>query len=638
MKKTTLLSSIIFLLMFFPKLNFGQTPELGVASSFAVFSSAGAFTNVGATDVTGNVGNNAGAFTAFPPGILNGQIHNIDAISQQAANDLATANTFLSGIACGATIAPALGNGQVVTPGIYCQSAATTLTGDLTLDAAGDANAIFIIKINNTFSTAASSNLILTNSASICNVYWQVTGAFVIGANSTFKGTIISNGAVTLGDGSVLSGRAFTTAGAISLTNNIITIAAAPEASIISASGLTTFCLGDSVVFSGNVNGIWNTSDSTPTITVNSSNDYFVTNSNAFCGVESNHIKVIVNPLPTATTGNNIAICNGNNVTIGNTSVAGNTYAWTPATGLSSSSIANPVANPSATTTYILTETITATGCIHSDSITVTVDNLLSAAVISAGGATTFCGNEFVVLSGNNGGIWSNTASISTPSLSVNTSGDYFVTDTNACNTVMSNHIIVTVNPQPEAVTGNDVSYCIGNFAAIGGPTVSGHTYSWTPAIGLNSTTIARPYARPLISTIYTLTETNTATGCFNTNSVIVTVNPLPTATTIINTSICSGQSLDIGGNSTTGNTYLWTPMIDLNSNTIANPSANPSDTIIYTLIETIVATGCSKSNSVTITVNTFPNIISQPTNQDVQVGQTGVFFVKVTGTGHTYQ
>lgn len=637
-KKTAILSAIIFLLMLFPKLNFGQTPDFGVASGFAVFSSAGAFANVGATNVTGDVGNNAGAFTAFPPGTLNGQIHNIDSTSQQAANDLATANTFLSGITCGTTIAPALGNSQVITPGVYCQSAATTLTGDLTLDAGGDPNAIFIIKINNTFSTAASSNLILTNSASICNVYWHVTGAVVLGANSTFKGTIVGNGAITLGDGVVLTGRAFTTLGAISLTNNIITIAAPPEASIISAGGLTTFCLGDSLMLSGNVNGIWNTSDSTPAITVNTSNDYFVTNSNAFCSVESNHINVIVNPLPTATTGNNIAICNGNNVTLGNTAVSGNTYAWTPATGLSSSTIANPVANPSVTTTYTLTETVTSTACVNTDSVTVTVDNLLSAPVISASGPTTFCGNNFVVLSGNNGGIWSNTASTSTPSLSVNTSGDYFVTHTNACNSVTSNHIIITVNPQPAAVTGNNTSFCDGNFVSLGGATIPGHTYSWTPSIGLNSTTSAHPYASPLISTIYTLTETDTATGCSNTNSVIVTVDPLPSATTISNTTICDGQGVAIGGNSTTGNSYLWQPAIDLNSSIISNPIASPSDTITYTLTETVTATGCSNSNSVSILVNTFPNIITQPTDQTVLTGFPAVFYIEVTGTGHTYQ
>jgi hypothetical protein len=638
MKKLYLFVLTFFLLMLFPKVNFGQTPNFGAASGFAVFSSAGAFTNVGPTSVTGDVGNNAGAFTAFPPGTLIGQIHNINATSQQAATDLAIANTFLLGITCGTTIAPALGNGQIITPGIYCLAAATTLTGDLILDAQGDANAIFIIKINNTFTTSASSNLILINSASLCNVYWHVTGAVVLATNSSFGGTLVSNGAVTLADGAILSGRAFTTAGAISLTNNSITIAAPPVASVISANGPTAFCSGDSVVLSGNVNGVWNNAQTTSSITVNTGGDYFVTNSNASCSVESNHINVTVNPLPTATVGNSTAICNGNNVTLGTAAVAGNTYAWTPTTGLSSSTIANPVANPSATTTYTLTETVTSTGCMNTDSITVTVDNILSASVISASGPTTFCGNEYVVLSGNNGGTWSNTASISTPSLSVNTSGDYFVTDTNACNTVMSNHIIVTVNPQPAAITGNDVSYCIGNFAALGAPTVSGNTYSWTPAIGLNSATSAHPYASPLISTIYTLTETDTATGCFNTNSVIVTVNPLPMATTIMNTPICSGQSIGIGGNSTTGNTYLWTPMIDLNSNTIANPLASPTDTITYTLTETIIATGCSKSNSVTVLVNTFPNITTQPADQVVQISTPAVFSVKVTGTGHTYQ
>lgn len=639
MKNIFLLSASVVLLMLFPKLNFGQTPDFGAASDFAVFSSTGAFANVGPTSVTGDVGNNAGAFTAFPPGTLIGQIHNIDAVSQQAADDLALANNFLLGIPCGTTtIAPALGNDQVITPGIYCQTAATTLTGDLTLDAQGDANAIFIIKIDNTFSTAALSNLILINSASLCNVYWHVTGAVVLGANSDFGGTIVSNAAVTLGDGAVLSGRAFTTAGAISLTNNIITIAAPPVASLISANGPTTFCSGGSVVLSGNVNGVWNNAQSTPSITINTGGDYFVTNSNASCSLESNHINIIVNPLPTATVGDSIAICNGNNVTRGAAAVTGDTYVWTPTTGLSSSTIANPVANPSATTTYTLTETCTGTGCINTDSVTVTVDNILSASVISASGPTTFCGNEYVVLSGNNGGTWSNTASISTPSLSVNTSGDYFVTDTCACNTVMSNHIIITVNPQPAAVTGNDVSYCDGNFASLGAAEIAGHTYSWTPAIGLNSATSANPYASPLISTIYTLTETDTVTGCINTNSVNVTVNPLPSATTIPNTLICFGQSVAIGENPTTGNAYLWEPIIDLNSSTISNPISSPTDTITYTLTETIIATGCSKSNSVTVLVNTFPNITTQPADQAVLISTPAVFSVKVTGTGNTYK
>lgn len=638
MKKIILFSLTIAAILFFPKLSFGQTPDFGDASGFAAFTSSGAFTNAGPSYVTGDVGNNGGAFTAFPPGVLVGQIHTIDAVSQQAATSLASVNTAILNMACQTTIGTAMGNGQVLTPGVYCQTAVTTLSGDLTLDALGDPNAIFIIKLGGTFTTAASSNIILSNSASLCNVYWHAVGAVVLGTNSTFGGTILSNGAVTLNDGASLSGRAFTTAGALSLTNNIINIASTPDQSIISSNEPTTFCFGDSIVLSGNVNGIWNNGETTTEITVYSGGEYFVTNSNSSCSIESNHIYVTVNPAPSATVGDSTTICNLSNVIIGASPVAGNTYSWTPVIGLSSSTIANPVANPSETTTYLLTETIIATGCSNSNSIVVTVDNVLSASVISVSGPTTFCGNEFVVLSGSIGGTWSNTAAISTPSLSVNTSGDYYVTNTNACNTVESNHIEITVNPEPSAETGNDISICNGSLASLGTASTFGHTYSWIPQTGLNSATSAHPYASPSVSTIYTLTEINTVTGCSKSNSIIVTVNPLPPAITINNTTICGGESINIGGNSTTGNSYQWTPAIDLTSSTISNPTASPTDTLTYTLTETTIATGCFKSNSLTISVNNAPTIITQPTDQEVLFQNSAVFFVEVTGTNLTYQ
>ena len=636
MKKTFIHSLTFIILLILPKLNFGQAPSFGNASGFAVFSSSGAFTNVGPTNVTGDVGNNGGAFTAFPPGTLTGQIHNINAISAQAASSLAAANSAFLALACNTSITPALGGGQVVTPGTYCQTAVTTLTGDLILDAQGDANAVFIIKIGGTFTTATSSNVILINSASLCNVYWHVGGAIVLGVNSTFGGTILGNAALTLSDGATLLGRAFTTAGAVSLTNNTVIIASKPEASVISVNGSLTFCSEDSVILSGNVNGTWSNGATTPEITVKTSGIYFVTNSS--CSVESNQFDITVNPLPAALAGNNIAICNGNNVVLGASPIIGNTYAWSPSSGLSSATMANPVASPSTTTTYILTETITSTGCINSNSVTVTIDNVLSASVISANGPTTFCANEFVVLSGNTGGTWSNTASVSTASLMVNTSGDYFVTNTNACNSVTSNQIIITVNPVPTAETGNDVAICDGNIASLGTSSKPGHSYSWTPITGLNSETSAYPYATPLISTIYTLLETDLATGCYNSNSIVVTVNPLPQAITVGNIAICLGQSVAIGGNSTTGNTYIWTPAIDLDFPSSSNPIASPTDIITYTLIETITATSCSNSNTVTVSVNSSPNILTQPADQIVILESPAIFIIKTAGQGNTYQ
>ncbi|MEI6899145.1 MAG: hypothetical protein WCL00_04655, partial [Bacteroidota bacterium] len=76
-------------LLFFPKENFSQAPNLGTASSFALFTAVGAFNNIGAaTDVTGDVGTNVGAFNAFPPGTVVGQIHVADPVSAQAATDV----------------------------------------------------------------------------------------------------------------------------------------------------------------------------------------------------------------------------------------------------------------------------------------------------------------------------------------------------------------------------------------------------------------------------------------------------------------------------------------------------------------------------------------------------------------------
>lgn len=209
-------------LLFFPNKNFAQAPDLGTASAFTLFTAVGAFDNLGATNVTGDIGTDAGAFNGFPPGTLSGQIHVADATSAQAAIDVDAAYTELTAIPCGSVLGVALGVGQILTPNIYCLGGASTLNGDLTLDAQGDPNALFIFQINGALSTSISANIILINSASVSNVYWQINGAFDLGDNSVFRGTIVANGAITLLEASSLFGRGLSRAGAISLHNNFV--------------------------------------------------------------------------------------------------------------------------------------------------------------------------------------------------------------------------------------------------------------------------------------------------------------------------------------------------------------------------------------------------------------------------------
>ena len=222
--KLLLLFSAISLCMM-PGQSFAQAPALGSTSGFALFTSDGAFSNVGnATVVTGNVGNHVGQFTAFTPGTLIGQKHVADEVSTIAAIDVATAYSDLFSLTCGEVIDTLLGTNQVLYPKVYCIGKASTLKGDLILDAQGDQNAVFVFKINGALSTATFSNVVLRNSALLNNVYWQIGGAFSLGDSSVFRGTIIADGALNLLEGSTLLGRGLSKAGAISLHNNVVTL------------------------------------------------------------------------------------------------------------------------------------------------------------------------------------------------------------------------------------------------------------------------------------------------------------------------------------------------------------------------------------------------------------------------------
>lgn len=219
MKRKLLLLSTVTVLAF-PKAGFGQSaPNLGTTSSFAFFTAVGAFTVNGASIVTGDVGTNVGAFTGFPPGVLFGQQHVANSTSAQAAIDVAVAYNELVANTCPALpISSALQN-QVLTPGVSCVGAAATLNGNLTLDAQGNPNAIFIIKIDGPLSTSTGSMVLLINGASPANVFFQVNGQVELGNNSAFVGTIIANGAIILLEGASLRGRGLSIAGAITLNN-----------------------------------------------------------------------------------------------------------------------------------------------------------------------------------------------------------------------------------------------------------------------------------------------------------------------------------------------------------------------------------------------------------------------------------
>ena len=220
--KTKLLLTILVSvsLLCSPGVAFSQTPDLGSAANFTLFSSVGAVGNTGISQITGSVGTNSGAVTGF--GNVNGVMHNGDAATAQAAIDLQAAWFYLSTLTPTSAIGPVLGSGQTLFAGVDTIAAAGSVVGGLTFDAQGNPGAVFIIKTGGALTTAAGATVNLINGAVACNVFWVAEGAISMAASTTMRGTLIAhNGAIDMGAGGVLEGRELSTTGAVSVYGTI---------------------------------------------------------------------------------------------------------------------------------------------------------------------------------------------------------------------------------------------------------------------------------------------------------------------------------------------------------------------------------------------------------------------------------
>jgi gliding motility-associated-like protein len=88
--------------------------------------------------------------------------------------------------------------------------------------------------------------------------------------------------------------------------------------------------------------------------------------------------------------------------------------------------------------------------------------------------------------------------------------------------------VMMIGNPLPLASAGPDVEIVYGQSASIGGSPTNpiGTTLSWLPAAGLSGSTIPNPVSSNTVTTTYTVTVIDTATGCVSRDSVLFTVLP----------------------------------------------------------------------------------------------------------------
>lgn len=193
---------------------------LGRAASFAILGGSNV-TNTGESIITGDLGLYPGmSATGFPPGIVNGVEHITDTQAQDAQTDANAAFTCLNAIP---TVMPLSGtlNGGSLGPNVYEASSSLSVI-DVTFNAGGNPDAVFIVKIGSTLTFENDSEVLLTNGAQACNIYWVVGSSATLGTNATVLGNIIANISVTINTNATLTGRAFALSGNITMDNNTI--------------------------------------------------------------------------------------------------------------------------------------------------------------------------------------------------------------------------------------------------------------------------------------------------------------------------------------------------------------------------------------------------------------------------------
>ncbi|MCC7303689.1 MAG: gliding motility-associated C-terminal domain-containing protein [Bacteroidia bacterium] len=362
-----------------------------------------------------------------------------------------------------------------------------------------------------------------------------------------------------------------------------------------------------------------------PTVTTT----YTVTVSNGSCSSTATvTVTVFTPPSPTASANTN-PICSGSTTQLSGT--GGASYSWTPASSLNNSTISNPLASPTVTTTYTLTVT-DANGCTGTTTVTVTVN---TANATASATNNTICPGGNTSLNATGGGtyVWTpaaslNNSTIANPTATPTTTTTYTVTVTapNGC-TATATTTINVVPPPNLSATASPPAFCLGGNSQLNAS--GGVGYSWTPTSSLSNSTIANPVATPTTTTSYTVTITD-ANGCSGTVVVTVTVNQALATATATPAAICSGSSttLNVAGN---GTSFAWTPSSSLSSSTVVSPSANPTTTTTYTVLVTD-ANGCTATSTIMVTVNALPNATASATNNSICLGSN----TTLTGGGGT--
>lgn len=327
--------------------------------------------------------------------------------------------------------------------------------------------------------------------------------------------------------------------------------------------------------------------------------------------IKNAYITVNNPPQATTTAGGNTTFCSGGSVVLSANTGAGQTYQWKKNTAnISGATAANYTAKT--TGTYYVTIT-NSFGCTNTSSGLAVTVNPKPTAILSAGGATTVCPGDSVVLTASQASGYTYTwkknlttiagATIST--YAAKASADYKVVVTNGFGCSKTSNIIPVVVNTPKAtvtVQGSS-SVCNGNGVILKANTGAGLSYQWKiGSTNINGATDSMYVA--YTSGSYKVKVTNSC-GTSTSAASVVTINPLPVVNIAANgpTTFCSGGSVTFITSGDPGLTYVWKRNgVDIAGATGSSYMTGTSGT--YSVVATN-SFGCtSTSNSIAVTAN----------------------------------
>lgn len=341
---------------------------------------------------------------------------------------------------------------------------------------------------------------------------------------------------------------------------------------------------------------------------------YFLT-ATAPCADDQANVTVFVTAAPDPGADDTATLCASGASFVMTDSLGGAPQAggsWFDPSSATHSENFDPAVDAAGTWSYVLTGT---GGC--SDT-TATLQIVLTVPDTQITGDNEICTGDTTQLV-NNGNVswsWTPNTGISDPTIGdplffPTTTTTYSLTVTDAGGCTAAGSIELTVNALPTANAGSDVAICAGASTTIGGtPTgPTGSSFTWTPSAGLDDDNASNPTAQPASTITYNVLVTD-VNQCSASDSLVVTVNPLPLLDAGQDTSFCQGGSVQL--NATGTGQFSWSPGAGLSATDIADPVASPASATTYTVTLTD-GDLCVSTDQVTVAVLGLPTADAGP-------------------------